>query len=202
MLSFTLVSHIGYMIFGIAVGTAAGISAAIFYVAHHIIVQTTLFLVIGLIERYGGTTSLARLGGLAQVAPVLAVLFFLPAMNLAGIPPFSGFLGKVGLLQAGAAQGTPLTYLLIGGSLLTSLLTLYAVSRTWSRAFWQRPTPAVADAPRRVPRGMLRPAAALVVVGLSLSVVAGPLYAVTDRAAADMLARLPYIEAVFPAGVP
>ena len=54
MLSFTLVSHIGYMLFGIALGTAAGLNGAVFYVVHHITVQTGLFLVAGLIERRGG----------------------------------------------------------------------------------------------------------------------------------------------------
>jgi multicomponent Na+:H+ antiporter subunit D len=203
MLSFTLVSHIGYMIFGIAVGTAAGLSAAIFYVAHHITIQTTLFLVTGLIERRGGTTSLTELGGLARVAPLLGILFFVPAMNLAGIPPFSGFLGKVGLLQAGADEGTWLAYLLIGGSVLTSLLTLYAISWAWGRAFWQAPTPqvvAVGDEP--LPRGMVAPAAGLVVVSVGITLVAGALFGITDRAATDMLARSPYVQAVFPEGVP
>ena len=63
--------------------------------------QTALFLGAGMIERVGGTTVLARVGGLAAAAPVLAILFFIPAMNLAGVPPLSGFLGKVGLRQAG-----------------------------------------------------------------------------------------------------
>src|SRR5690625_4970371 len=96
MLSFTLVSHIGYMLFGIALGTTQGLSGAVFYVVHHITIQTTLFLVAGLVERRGGSTSLDRLGGLARLSPMLAILFFVPAMNLSGIPPFSGFLGKIG----------------------------------------------------------------------------------------------------------
>ena len=54
MLSFTLVSHIGYMIFGVALATSPGFAGAIFYTAHHITIQTTLFLVTGLIERRGG----------------------------------------------------------------------------------------------------------------------------------------------------
>src|ERR1700712_4806048 len=105
MLSFTLVSHIGYMLFGIALGSQAGMAAAIYYVAHHILVQTALFLAVGLIERVAGTTVLARLGGLAAAAPILAILFFIPAMNLAGVPPLSGFLGKVGLFEAGVQDG-------------------------------------------------------------------------------------------------
>lgn len=139
MLSFTLVSHIGYMVFGIGLATEAGVSGAVFYVAHHITIQTALFLVVGLIERRGGSTSLLRLGGLARLAPLLGLLFFVPAMNLAGIPPMSGFLGKVGLLQAGLAEGSPLALLLVAGGTLTSLLTLYAVAKTWALAFWRSP---------------------------------------------------------------
>ena len=232
LLSFTLVSHIGYMIFGVAIGNELGLSGAIFYVAHHIIVQTTLFLVAGLIEWRGRSTSLSELGGLARTSPLIAVLFFIPAMNLAGIPPFSGFLGKIALLQAGAQAATPLAYLLIGGSVLTSLLTLYAVSRVWSMAFWRKvPTPSetvqrerasvTAGAPsvdgqpeetdrpidsptgalalgavRAIPRGMTTPTTLLVVIGMAITVVAGPLYAITDRAAADLRARTPYIDSV------
>jgi multicomponent Na+:H+ antiporter subunit D len=139
MLSFTLVSHIGYMIFGIGLATVAGFAGAIFYVVHHITIQTALFLVLGLIERRAGSSSLLRLGGLARLAPVLGVLFFVPAMNLAGIPPLSGFLGKVGLIQAGLEVGTFWAYALVGGGVLTSLLTLYAIAKAWNLAFWRTP---------------------------------------------------------------
>ncbi|WP_435202308.1 Na+/H+ antiporter subunit D [Janibacter sp. GS2] len=141
MLSFTLVSHIGYMLFGIGLASHAGLSAAIFYIAHHITVQTALFLISGLIERAGGSTVIDRLGGLAAGAPLLAFLFFVPAMNLAGIPPFSGFVGKVGLIQAGVEVGGPMAWALIIGSVVTSLLTLYAIAKTWSYAFWRPRTP-------------------------------------------------------------
>ncbi|MGP9838868.1 Na+/H+ antiporter subunit D [Arthrobacter sp. 179] len=138
MLSFTLTSHIGYMMFGVATGSAVALAATVYYVAHHIIVQTSLFLVAGLMERRGGTSNVDRLGSLAKLSPVLAVLFFIPAMNLAGIPPFSGFLGKVGLLRGGVDLGTPLAWVLLAGALVTSLLTLLAVARVWNRAFWRR----------------------------------------------------------------
>lgn len=137
MLSFTLVSHIGYMVFGIALATDRGLSGAVFYVAHHITIQTALFLSTGLVERQGGSTSINRLGGLAKAAPLLAILFFVPAMNLAGIPPLSGFIGKVGLLEAGVIDGGALSYALVAGGVLTSLLTLLAVAKVWGKAFWQ-----------------------------------------------------------------
>lgn len=197
LLSFTLVSHIGYMLFGIALSSQAGYAAAIFYVIHHITVQTTLFLVVGLIERRGGSTSLDILGGLAKASPGLAILFFIPAMNLAGIPPLSGFLGKVGLLEAGVSNGSHLAYLLVIGGVVTSLLTLYAIIRAWNKAFWQ---PALVELPTaRIPRSMVIPTSALVVFGVTLTVVAGPLYAYCVRAAEGLNAA-GYISAVLGGG--
>lgn len=141
LLSFTLVSHMGYMVFGIALASHGGIAGAVFYVAHHITVQTTLFLAAGLIERRSGTTDLQSLGGLATLSPLLAVIFFIPAMNLAGVPPLSGFLGKLSLLRAGVDDGGALAYVLVGGGTVTSLLTLYALTKAWNLAFWRAATP-------------------------------------------------------------
>ncbi|MFE9579047.1 Na+/H+ antiporter subunit D [Nocardia sp. NPDC006044] len=219
LLSFTLVSHIGYMIFGVGLASTAGLAGAVFYVAHHILVQTALFLVVGLIERQAGSTSLRRLGGLATASPILAVLFLIPALNLGGIPPFSGFIGKVALLQAGVDDGSVLAWTLVAGSVLTSLLTLYAVARVWSKAFW-RPrveapeghltaarTPSLIEDstdvlyderthPGRMPVLMVGSTAALVAVGLSLTVLAGPILRIADRAADDLRDPGVYITAV------
>ena len=263
MLSFTLVSHIGYMVLGIGLGTVDGLSGAIFYVVHHIVIQATLFLVAGLIERRGGSTSLHRLGGLAAASPLLAVLYLVPALNLAGVPPLSGFLGKLGLLQAAVAAGGALPALLVAAGVLTSLLTLLAVSRVWSRAFWRPVQEADADAdadadvdadadpgadggalpedggrtgssrsgsgtdrraeraaarerrtalvtaddpvgdderpggvPGPLPLSLVGVATALVAVSVGLTLVAGPLYALAERAAADLTDRRPYLTAV------
>ena len=105
ILSFSIVSQIGYMIMGLALSTPHGPAAAMYAIVHHIAVQTALFLVAGLVERTGGTSSMNRLGGLAATSPALPALFLFPAMSLAGIPPFSGFLAKVGLLHAGIKPG-------------------------------------------------------------------------------------------------
>ena len=219
LLSFTLVSHIGYMVFGIALSSALGMSGAIYYVAHHIVVQTTLFLVVGLIERQAGASTLQRLGGLAAASPLLAFVFIIPALNLGGIPPFSGFIGKVALLEAGSQNGSVLAWILVGGSVATSLLTLYVMARVWTKAFWR----ARADAPEgnlamatpsallddsddvayadrddvgRMPIGMLLPTGALIAVGLTLTVLAGPIFSYSERAAAEVLDRGQYISAV------
>ncbi|UGT70391.1 Na+/H+ antiporter subunit D [Nocardia gipuzkoensis] len=219
LLSFTLVSHIGYMVFGVGLANAAGLAGAVFYVAHHILVQTALFLVAGLIERQAGSTSLRRLGGLAAASPLLAVLFLVPALNLGGIPPFSGFIGKVALLQAGAEKGSVLAWVLVGGAVLTSLLTLYTVARVWSKVFWRpredapeghltaaKPPTLIEDTtdvhydertdPGRMPPLMVLSTAALVAVGLCLTVSAGPILAIADRAAIDLRDPGVYISAV------
>ncbi|MEV1045718.1 Na+/H+ antiporter subunit D [Streptomyces sp. NPDC049916] len=146
LLSFTLISHIGFMVFGIGLATREAYGGAIVYVVHHITVQTTLFLVAGLIERRGGTTELTRLGGLAKAAPILALLFFVPAMNLAGIPPLSGFIGKLGLMRAGVADGSVWAWVLVAGSVVTSLLTLYVTAKVWNLAFWRAAPPGQAAA--------------------------------------------------------
>ncbi|CAI9404200.1 MULTISPECIES: Na+/H+ antiporter subunit D [Aestuariimicrobium] len=189
LLSFTLVSHIGYMLIGVALGTEAGMAGAIFYVAHHILIQTALFIVVGLIERVGGSTSMRKLGGLSAV-PVLAVLYLVPALNLGGMPPFSGFIGKVSLIQAAFAQGSPLAIVAVVASVVTSLLTLIAVMRVWNRVFW-RPLPEGADTGRTpslrtVPRIWIAATSVLVLITMSLTVLAGPLTAYAQRAAADM----------------
>lgn len=160
LLSFTLVSHIGYMVWGLSLVTEAGLAAAIYYAAHHILVQTTLFLVAGLIEKRTGTTSLARLSGLARKAPLVAILFFITGMNLVGVPPLTGFVGKLGLAQASAnaAQmngglAAAQAWLLLAGGIVTSFLTLYVVAKWWNMAFWQNPK----DAPPVVAEPLLRP---------------------------------------------
>jgi multicomponent Na+:H+ antiporter subunit D len=187
LLSFTLVSHIGYMLLGIALGTEAGLSGAIFYIVHHILVQTALFIVVGLIERVGGSTSLSRLGGLAAI-PLLAVLYLLPALNLGGIPPFSGFLGKVALIDAALQVPTPLSVAAVIAGVLTSLLTLIAVIRVWQRAFWQDrgEDDDRVHSVRVLPRIWIFAASALVGITVTLTALAGPLTSFADRAAVDI----------------
>ncbi len=196
ILSFTLVSHIGYMIFGLAVGTAGALAATVYYTIHHIIVQTTLFLAVGLIERRAGSTSILKVKGLMKAAPLIALLYFIPAINLGGLPPFSGFIGKFALFESALQVGTPIMYVLVVGGIVTSLLTLYALMRAWNLAFWREDEgeteePDVVDrisylggAPaattqterRAIPRIMTASTVGMVGVTLALTVFAGPIY--------------------------
>lgn len=197
LLSFTLVSHIGFMLWGVGIGTVDGLTAAIFYTAHHIIVQTALFLVSGLMEQVGGSTSLTKLGSLLKVWPFLAVVYLIPALNLAGVPPMSGFLGKVGLIQASAQVGSPLDWTLIAGGLITSLLTLYALLRAWNMAFWQSSTEEITER-ATVPWTMTFATVLLVAASVLLAVLAGPIYRYAHGGAVELREQEPYISAVLP----
>jgi multicomponent Na+:H+ antiporter subunit D len=204
ILSFTLVSHVGYMVFGLAIATPLAVGATIYYMVHHIVVQTTLFLAVGLIERRAGSTSILRVKGLMKAAPVIAVLYFIPAVNLGGLPPFSGFIGKYALFDAAAEVGTPLLMVLVVGGIVTSLLTLYALMRAWNLAFWREeddsaeteariaylgdaPAAAVETERRVIPRIMTAATVGMVAITVGLTLFAGPLYDVCARIGAALL---------------
>jgi multicomponent Na+:H+ antiporter subunit D len=198
ILSFHIVSQIGYMIMGLGLFTLAGLAGAVFYIVHHIVVKTTLFLVAGLVEQRAGTGQLAKLTGLSRLEPLLALLFLIPALSLAGIPPFSGFVAKLALVEAGMSAHE---YVVVGVSLAVSLLTLFSMTKIWSNAFWgpREPTGAVVVAVPTYGRALMTGAtAALVVLSLVIAVWAAPLYRLSERTAQDLLDPRAYVEAVVP----
>jgi multicomponent Na+:H+ antiporter subunit D len=192
ILSFHIVSQIGYMVMGLALFTVAGVAGAVFYIVHHIVVKTTLFLTGGLVERRTGTAQLGRLGGLVTTAPVVAVLFIVPALSLAGIPPLSGFVAKYALVDAGLAEGR---WAVVTVSLLVSLLTLFSMTKIWTGAFWGDPEPAP-EGGARLPAAMVASTGALVALSLAVALFAGPLYGLAERAAVDLLDGAAYQQAV------
>ncbi|MEE8603308.1 proton-conducting transporter membrane subunit [Euzebya tangerina] len=194
ILSFHITSQVGYMLFGLAVLTEAALAGAVFYLLHHILVKTTLFMVAGMIERDGGSGKLSEIGGMRATAPVLAILFALPALSLAGIPPFSGFVAKLALVAASIEAGA---WVLLGVSLVTSLLTVLSMAKIWSGAFWgdvPDPAPAVSEDTGRGTVAVAGLAAASIVVAL----VAGPLLTYSQQAATDLLDPGVYIGEVLP----
>ena len=200
ILSFTIVSQIGYMVMGLALFTLAGVSAAVYSMIHHIIVQTALFLTEGLIEHATGSSRLTRLGGMVRNAPALAVLFLLPALSLVGIPPLSGFVSKFALVDAGI---TSEQYAIVAVSLAVSLLTLVSMIRIWAGVFWNPAEEAAAgDIPLRHTRRlggpvfMVLPTALLVACSLAVATAAGPIYSLSERTARDLLHPTGYIQEV------
>jgi len=195
ILSFHIVSQIGYMVMGLGLFSVAGIAGAVFYIVHHIVVKTTLFLVSGLVEHSAGTCGLGRIGGIARRFPLVGWLFLLPALSLAGIPPFSGFVAKVGLVQAGV-EGR--AWAVVAVSVLVSVLTLFSMTKIWGGAFWGEPQVEVEPEQAIVARWggtvpMLGATTALVVLSLAIAAFAGPLYELAERAAADLLDPAGYV---------
>ncbi len=199
ILSFHIVSQIGYMILGVGMFTVAGVAGAIFFIAHQIVVKTALFLAAGVVEASTGSAALKKLGGLQHKAPWLAALFFVAALSLAGIPPLSGFVGKLALVEAGL--GAEL-YLIVGISLAVSVLTLFSMLKIWNGVFWGAPelgpTPTLTTDGTRLalPKVMVWSTAAAVAVAVGIAVAAGPIYDVAEQAATVLVERSPYIDAV------
>jgi multicomponent Na+:H+ antiporter subunit D len=191
VLSFNLVAHIGYTTAALSLLTPEALSGSIFYILHHIVVITNLFLVTGVMLRLRRTTLIEGLGGFYRDQPVFALLALVPVFSLAGVPPLSGFLGKLAIVQGSFAAGA---YWVGGLVLVVGLLTLVSMSRIWAEAFWKPSTrgpDAVAPG-----RALLATIAALTLVTLAITIGAEPLFALTSRAAAQLLDSQGYIHAV------
>jgi multicomponent Na+:H+ antiporter subunit D len=199
ILSFTIISQIGFMVMGLGFFTVAGIAAVVFAIMHHIVVKTSLFLTGGLIEHAGGSSRLRQLGGMVSTFPFLAALFLLSVLSLVGVPPFSGFVAKLALTEAGFASRE---FAIVAVSLLVSLLTLLAMIRIWMGVFWnpaEEPgAEPVTAPPNRFggPPLMVIPAALLVVCSIGIAVAAGPLFALSQRTAIDLLHPTRYVSEV------
>jgi multicomponent Na+:H+ antiporter subunit D len=196
ILSFHIISQIGYMVFGLGIGGAAAIAATIFYLIHHIPVKTSLFLVEGIIERNTGSSSLNDVSGLARKSPFLAVLFLIPAMSLAGFPPLSGFLAKFAIVRGGLSAEQ---YVGVGVAIVVSLLTLVSMVKIWVGAFWGEvaPTSLINSVGLlRQHRSMATATTVLVCLTLVIAGAAGPLYEFATRATEQLLDVERYISAV------
>jgi multicomponent Na+:H+ antiporter subunit D len=195
VLSFNLVGHIGFTTVGLALGTSAALGASILYMLHHMLVITSLFLVSGWFLRQRRTTNLASLGALYRTQPTVAALAMVPVFSLAGVPPLSGFIGKLAVVTAALAGDH---YWVAGVALIVSLLTVLSMARLWEAAFW-KPAPAV---PRMVPldNAIVAPVAVLVGLTLGLSIVAGPVFDLSKRAAEQLLDSNDYVRAVLGPG--
>jgi multicomponent Na+:H+ antiporter subunit D len=193
ILSFNLVAHIGYTTACLSLLTPAALAGGIFYVLHHIVVITNLFLVSGVLLRLRRTTDMSGLG--------FSALAMIPIFSLAGVPPLSGFLGKLAILEGIFEAGA---YWVGAMVLVVGLLTLLSMGRTWVDAFWS-PSATAADmtAAHMTAPDMMAPGTPLLIaisglslVTLAMTLGAGPLFELTSRAAHQLLQREEYVRAV------
>ncbi len=189
ILSFHIVSQIGYMIMGLGLLSVAGLAAAVLYITHHIIVKTGLFLVAGVVESEYGTGGLDRTGGLLHRRPVVAALFLPLALSLAGIPPFSGFVAKLALVQEGLSLGQGA---IVAVSLAVSVLTLFSMTKIWGATFWGEEK----ESAGRASRAELATTGVVLALSLAVAATAGPLGELSLRAAAELMDPAGYVSAV------
>jgi multicomponent Na+:H+ antiporter subunit D len=202
ILSFHIVSQVGYMVFGLALFTPLGVAAGLFYVIHHIVVKTALFFAGGVVEKVAGSGQLGSARGLWATHPWAGVGFFVPAMALAGLPPLSGFWGKLFLIVAGLDAQARVTTVI---AILVSLLTLASMLKIWFSAFWGSP-----DGQRHPERGrdprLLGPALGLAAVSVLIGLLSPLLWRHAERTARELLDPDTYVRAVLhghaPAPVP
>ncbi|ART62178.1 Na+/H+ antiporter subunit D [Kushneria marisflavi] len=198
ILSFHIVSQIGYMLMGLALFTPLALIGGVFYILHHIIVKTNLFLISGVVYRLKGTHDLKQLGGVYKAWPLLGVLFLIPALSLAGVPPLSGFFAKFVLIRASIEAGhIGITVI----ALLVGLLTLYSMTKIWAEVFWKKspedaPSARVSPLSQRHLWLMLLPVVGLAACTVFIGLNGQLLYDVAEASAAQLLDPQAYIDAV------
>ncbi len=197
ILSFHIISQIGYMIMGLGLYSPLALAGSVFYITHHIVVKTNLFLVSGVVHRLRGSYQLKKLGGVYRLHPMLGVLFLIPAFSLAGVPPLSGFWAKFALIRAGIETQS---YVVVAAALVVSLLTLFSMTKIWAEVFWKAdPNPdSVEDQPLTSLTYYLVPVITLALITVVIGLFAQPFFAVAIRAAEQLLNPAEYIQAVNP----
>lgn len=138
ILVFHMVSQLGYILLGVALFTELGLTAGIFYLVHHMLVKAALFMATGAVEVRYGTGEIGKVSEVARREPVIAVAFFIAALSLAGIPPFSGFVAKFSLM-VGAWEAGEIAAVVV--MVLVSLVTLLSMLKIWGGIFWGNPAP-------------------------------------------------------------
>lgn len=196
LLSFHIVSQIGYLLMGLGLFTELAIAGTVFFMVHVILAKSALFLASGIMGRMQGSYDLQELGGLARLSPALAGFFLLAAFALAGLPPLSGFFAKFALVQAGLAGGR---YLITGVALFVSILTLFSMVKIWAQAFWKA-APRAASPPR-VSKLLWIPFGALALLTLAMGLFSEPLLRLSLATARQLLDKEQYIRVVLGANL-
>ncbi|WP_088006540.1 Na+/H+ antiporter subunit D [Indiicoccus explosivorum] len=189
---YNIIIAVGVILFGAAQLTEAGIDGAIFYLIHDMMIKAALFFLVGIVAILFGTSDLRKMGGLMKTRPALGWFYLIAAFGLAGIPPLSGFPGKLLIVQGGFED------LKLWGSLFvlaSSLLVLMSVIRIFLYAFWGDPVETV-KIKEPVFRRMFYPAAGMVILTIVLGAGAEWFMPLISGAGEVLLNPSFYIDAV------
>ena len=189
---YNIIIAVGVIVYGISLMNSDAITGSIFYLIHDMLIKAALFLLIGFMIKVSGTSDLRKMGGLIKQYPTLAWTFFVAAISLAGIPPFSGFTGKL-LLLKGAVQAE--SYVGLAVILLSSLMVLYSVMKIFIHGFWGQPGATFAISIKQKAL-LFVPAAALVALSVLFGVGTESVFPYVSQAAETLLQPDIYINAV------
>ncbi len=190
LLSFHSVSQVGFMVLGLGFYSPMAIAGSIYFVMHHNMIKSSLFLCSGIAERLTGKRDIKKMGGIVEGHKFYSSLFLIAAFSLAGLPPFSGFFAKLILLFAGFELRE---YWYIAAMLVGSFLTLFSMVKIWSMAYWgEREQPFQKTNVGRLSLGII----VLVGTSMLLAMFIQPVYERALEAGNQLLDRSPYIEAV------
>lgn len=201
ILSFHIVSQIGYMTMGLGLFTPLALAGSVFYIIHHVIVKTNLFLVAGVIAHRTGTNELSHLGGFVKTMPWMGVLFLISALSLAGLPPLSGFYAKLALVMASFRESS---WIIAVVALSVGFLTLYSMTKIWGEVFWKPMPKECMSALERTPWTcndrwlLMAPIIFLAAFTIAISFAAKDVFELSERTASQLLNTEEYMRAVLP----
>ncbi|WP_096188319.1 Na+/H+ antiporter subunit D [Evansella halocellulosilytica] len=193
ILSYHIISQVGYMVMGLGLYSPLAIAGAIYYIAHHIIVKSALFLFAGATQKITGTTDLKKMSGLLKTHPALGWLFFISAISLAGIPPLSGFFSKFALILSGIEQER---YFIVFISLVVGLLTLFSMMKIFIYVFWGKPSLNEEETKKVKLAPLLLPVVPLVALTIVMGLAAEPIFTFSEEIAEQILDPQIYINSV------
>lgn len=187
-----MIVAVGFIIAGLAIFTMPSIEGAIYYLIHDMIAKALLFLLAGTVIYLTGQKWLKEIGGLIRHFPVLGWTFFIVVLALAGIPPLSGFIGKVLVTQGAIMEGS---YVLAAIALGSSILVLYSLLKIFKNSFWGE---AIMGKEEMEPLklGMLIPCVFLAALSLAFGLGIEGISAYVTQAAETLMEPSKYIDAV------
>jgi len=192
VIAYNIIPAIGYMMMGIGIFSALGITGTVYYLVHDMIVKAALFFIVGAMIAIAGTSDLRKMGGLIHHHPLLGWMFLIASLVLAGLPPFSGFVGKIVLLKAAIDEGH---YVIFAIALVTSLLILLSVLRIFVQAFWGKENLSVRDK-KGSDKGLLFPTALLIAFSIFLGIGAEVFYPFAEQIANHLINPDSYVHTV------
>lgn len=192
IVAYNVIIAVGFILIGLAVATPAAIEGSIFYLVHDMIVKALLYLLAGTMIFLTGTANINRMSGLIRNYPVLGWLFFITILSLVGIPPLSGFIGKI-LIGQGAVETS--SYVLLAVGFISSIFVLYSLLRIFMNCFWGETMISEEDE-KPLRKGLIIPSLLLTALTISLGVGAESISHYIIDAANTLLNPSIYINAV------